>query len=179
MKKINIHQMILVSLFAALTVAGAFVSIPIGLVPISLQNLFTFLSGMVLGSRLGTFSQLIYILLGVVGLPVFSGFRGGLGVLLGPTGGFLTGFVISACIIGKLIEKIDDARIWSYFVIGLLGIIIIYACGVTQLLIVTEIGFKEAVIVGVVPFLPGDLLKLIIASFLAVRIKSVVSLPQV
>jgi biotin transport system substrate-specific component len=179
MKKINIHQMILVSLFAALTAAGAFVSIPIGLVPISLQNLFTFLSGMVLGSRLGTFSQLIYILLGVVGLPVFSGFRGGLGVLLGPTGGFLTGFVISACIIGKLIEKIDDARIWSYFVIGLLGIIIIYACGVTQLLIVTEIGFKEAVIVGVVPFLPGDLLKLIIASFLAVRIKSVVSLPQV
>ncbi len=171
--------MILVSLFAALTAAGAFVSIPIGLVPISLQNLFTFLSGMVLGSRLGTFSQLIYILLGVVGLPVFSGFRGGLGVLLGPTGGFLTGFVISACIIGKLIEKIDDARIWSYFVIGLLGIIIIYACGVTQLLIVTEIGFKEAVIVGVVPFLPGDLLKLIIASFLAVRIKSVVSLPQV
>ena len=173
MKKINIHQMILVSLFAALTAAGAFVSIPIGLVPISLQNLFTFLSGMVLGSRLGTFSQLIYILLGVVGLPVFSGFRGGLGVLLGPTGGFLTGFVISACIIGKLIEKIDDARIWSYFVIGLLGIIIIYACGVTQLLIVTEIGFKEAVIVGVVPFLPGDLLKLIIASFLAVRIVSV------
>ena len=165
--------MILVSLFAALTAAGAFVSIPIGLVPISLQNLFTFLSGMVLGSRLGTFSQLIYILLGVVGLPVFSGFRGGLGVLLGPTGGFLTGFVISACIIGKLIEKIDDARIWSYFVIGLLGIIIIYACGVTQLLIVTEIGFKEAVIVGVVPFLPGDLLKLIIASFLAVRIVSV------
>ena len=173
MKKINIHQMILVSLFAALTAAGAFVSIPIGLVPISLQNLFTFLSGMVLGSRLGTFSQLIYILLGVVGLPVFSGFRGGLGVLLGPTGGFLTGFVFSACIIGKLIEMIDDARIWSYFVIGLLGIIIIYACGVTQLLIVTEIGFKEAVIVGVVPFLPGDLLKLIIASFLAVRIVSV------
>lgn len=179
MKKINIHQMILVSLFAALTAAGAFVSIPIGLVPISLQNLFTFLSGMVLGSRLGTFSQLIYILLGVVGLPVFSGFRGGLGVLLGPTGGFLTGFVISACIIGRLIENINDVRIWSYFVTGLLGIIIIYACGVTQLLIVTEIGFKEAVIVGVVPFLPGDLLKLIIASFLAVRIKSVVSLPQV
>lgn len=179
MKRINAHQMILVSLFAALTAAGAFVSIPIGLVPISLQNLFTLLSGMVLGSKLGTLSQLIYILLGVVGLPVFSGFRGGLGVLLGPTGGFLTGFAISTYVVGKLIEKIEDDRIWSYFVIGLLGIIIIYTCGVVQLMIITEIGVKEAVLLGIFPFLPGDFLKLISASFLAIRIKSVVSLPQV
>ena len=179
MKKINIHQMILISLFAALTAVGAFLSIPIGLVPISLQNLFTFLSGMVLGSKLGTFSQLIYILLGVVGLPVFSGFRGGFGVLLGPTGGFLTGFVISTYVVGKIIEKMEDVRTWSYFIVGLVGIIIIYACGVTQLLIVTEIGLKEAVLVGIIPFLPGDFLKLITASLLAIRIKSVVSLPQV
>ena len=171
--------MILISLFAALTAAGAFVSIPIGLVPISLQNLFTLLSGMVLGSKLGTLSQLIYILLGVVGLPVFSEFRGGLGVLLGPTGGFLIGFVISTYVVGKLIEKIEDGRIWSYFVIGLLGIIIIYTCGVAQLVIITEIGLKEAVLLGIIPFLPGDFLKLITASFLAIRIKSVVSLPQV
>jgi biotin transport system substrate-specific component len=179
MKKINIHQMILISLFAALTAVGAFVSIPIGLVPISLQNLFTFLSGMVLGSKLGTFSQLIYILLGVVGLPVFSGFRGGFGVLLGPTGGFLTGFVISTYVVGKIIEKMEDVRTWSYFIVGLVGIIIIYACGVTQLLIVTEIGLKEAVLVGIIPFLPGDFLKLITASLLAIRIKSVVYLSQV
>ncbi len=171
--------MILISLFAALTAVGAFVSIPIGLVPISLQNLFTFLSGMVLGSKLGTFSQLIYILLGVVGLPVFSGFRGGFGVLLGPTGGFLTGFVISTYVVGKIIEKMEDVRTWSYFIVGLVGIIIIYACGVTQLLIVTEIGLKEAVLVGIIPFLPGDFLKLITASLLAIRIKSVVYLSQV
>jgi biotin transport system substrate-specific component len=179
MKKINIHQMILISLFAALTAVGAFLSIPIGLVPISLQNLFTFLSGMVLGSKLGTFSQLIYILLGVVGLPVFSGFRGGFGVLLGPTGGFLTGFVISTYVVGKIIEKMEDVRTWSYFIVGLVGIIIIYACGVTQLLIVTEIGLKEAVLVGIIPFLPGDFLKLITVSLLAIRIKSVVYLSQV
>ncbi len=179
MKKINIHQMILVSLFAALTAVGAFISIPIGLVPISLQNLFTLLSGMVLGSRMGTFSQLIYILLGVAGLPVFSGFRAGLGVILGPTGGFLTGFVISTYAIGKILEKIADARVWSYFIAGIVGIIIIYTCGVMQLLIVTQIGLKEAVLIGIVPFLPGDFLKLITASFLAIRIKSVVSLPQV
>ena len=179
MKKINIHQMILISLFAALTAVGAFVSIPIGLVPISLQNLFTFLSGMVLGSKLGTFSQLIYILLGVVGLPVFSGFRGGFGVLLGPTGGFLTGFVISTYVVGKIIEKMEDVRTWSYFIVGLVGIIIIYACGVVQLLIVTKIGLKEAVLVGIIPFLPGDFLKLITASLLAIRIKSVVYLSQV
>ncbi|MDD3655878.1 MAG: biotin transporter BioY [Atribacterota bacterium] len=179
MKKITIRQMTLVSLFAALTAAGAFISIPIGIVPISLQNLFTFLSGMVLGSRLGAFSQLIYILLGAVGLPVFSGFRGGLGILVGPTGGFLIGFVISAYVIGKLIEKLKEASIWSYFTVGLLGAFIIYLTGVIQLLIITRIGIKEAVLVGAIPFLPGDCLKVIIASFLALRLKSVVSLPEV
>jgi biotin transport system substrate-specific component len=179
MKKITIRQMTLVSLFAALTAVGAFISIPIGIVPISLQNLFTFLSGMILGSKLGAFSQLIYILLGAVGLPVFSGFRGGLGILVGPTGGFLIGFVISAYIIGKLIEKLKEAGIWSYFTVGLLGAFIIYLTGIIQLLIITRIGIKEAVLVGVIPFLPGDCLKVIIASFLALRLKSVVSLPEV
>ncbi len=179
MQKITIYQMILISIFAALTAVGAFISIPIGLIPISLQNLFTFLSGMVLGSKLGAFSQLIYLLLGAVGLPVFSGFRGGLGVLLGPTGGFLIGFVISAYVIGKLIEKLKEAKIWSYFTVGLLGVVIIYITGVAQLLIITRIGIKEAVMVGVIPFLPGDCLKVVTASFLAIRLKSVVSLPEV
>lgn len=178
MKKINIRQMTLVSLFASLTAAGAFISIPIGLVPISLQSLFSLLAGMILGGELGALSQLIYILLGIVGLPIFSGFRAGLGVLAGPTGGFLIGFIVSAYIVGKLIGKLAEAKIWSYFVIGLLGIIIIYIMGVTQLLLITGISLREALVIGVIPFLPGDFLKVIIAAFLAIRLKSVVTLPE-
>lgn len=170
--------MILVSLFAALTATGAFISIPIGLVPISLQNLFTFLSGMVLGSKLGALSQLIYILLGAIGLPVFSGFRGGLGVLFGPTGGFLFGFVISAYVVGKLIEQLKENNICLHFAAGCLGVFIIYITGVAQLMVVTRLNIKEALLVGVVPFLLGDCLKVITASFLAIRIKLVVSLPE-
>lgn len=166
--------MTLISFFAALTAIGAFISIPINPVPISLQTLFTLLSGMILGSKLGAISQLIYLFLGAVGLPVFSGFRGGLGILFGPTGGFLTGFVISAYIVGKFIETRKEDKIFSYFLIGLLGTFVIYLTGVTQLLIITKIGVKEAIIVGVLPFLPGDLLKIIAATFIAIRLKLVV-----
>ena len=178
MGKITIYQMILISLFAGLTAIGAFISIPIGLVPISLQNLFTFLAGMVLGSKLGALSQLIYVLLGAVGLPVFSGFRGGMGVLFGPTGGFLIGFIISAYIIGKLTENLREAKIFPYFTIGLLGAFLIYLFGVAQLLIITKIGVKEAIIVGVIPFLAGDSLKVIAAAFIAVRLKLVVTVSE-
>ncbi len=178
MKKINTRQMILVSLFAALTAVGAFVTIPIGMVPISMQNMFTILSGMVLGGKLGAFSQLIYIFVGTVGLPVFSGFRAGPGVLLGPTGGFLIGFVLSSYIVGMLIENIKNMNVYVYLSIGILGMIIIYLTGVTQLILFAKIGIKDAVMVGIVPFLPGDCLKVITATFLAVRIKSVVSLPM-
>lgn len=171
--------MTLVSLFAALTAVGAFISIPIGLVPISLQNLFTLLAGMVLGSKLGALSQLIYVLLGTVGLPIFSGYRGGPGVLVGPTGGFLIGFILSAYVIGKLTEKLTNIKIWSYFAIGLLGVFVIYLTGVAQLVFITGIGMREALMAGVFPFLPGDSLKLIVASFLAVRLKVVVNLPEV
>ena len=179
MRKITIHQMTLVSLFAALTAVGAFISIPIGLIPISLQNLFTLLAGMVLGSKLGALSQLIYVLLGTVGLPIFSGYRGGPGVLAGPTGGFLIGFILSAYVIGKLTEKLTNVKIWSCIAIGLLGVFIIYITGVAQLVYITGIGMKEALMSGVFPFLPGDSLKLIVASFLAVRLKVVVNLPEV
>jgi len=176
MKKINIHQMTLVSLFAALTAVGAFISIPLYPVPITLQNLFTLLAGMTLGSVLGGSSQIIYVLLGIIGLPVFAGFKAGIGVLFGPTGGFLFGFIISSYIIGKIIELKKEKDIFYYFLAGGIGIIIIYISGITQLSLVTGIGIKKALIVGVFPFLPGDILKIIAASFVASKLKLVIPL---
>lgn len=176
MKKINIHQMTLVSLFAALTAVGAFISIPLYPVPITLQTLFTLLAGMTLGSVLGASSQIIYVLLGIIGLPVFAGFKAGIGVLFGPTGGFLFGFIISSYIIGKIIELKKEKNIFYYFLAGLLGTIIIYIIGVTQLSLVTGMGIKRAIAVGMFPFLPGDILKVITASFIASKLKLVIQL---
>jgi biotin transport system substrate-specific component len=176
MKKMNIRQMTLVSLFAALTAAGAFISIPLYPVPITLQNLFTLLAGMTLGSVLGGSSQIIYVLLGIIGLPVFAGFKAGMGVLFGPTGGYLFGFIIASYIIGKIIELKKEKDIFYYFLAGGIGIIIIYISGITQLSLVTGIGIKKALMVGVFPFLPGDILKIIAASFIASKLKLVIPL---
>ena len=174
MLKINIRQMTLVSLFAALTAVGAFISIPIYPVPLTLQTLFTLLAGMTLGSVMGALSQIIYVLLGVVGLPVFAGFKSGIGILFGPTGGFLFGFMISTYVIGKIIEEKKGENIFNYLLAGFLGIAIIYFMGVIQLSLVTGIGTKRALLIGVLPFLPGDILKIIAASFIARKLKMTV-----
>jgi biotin transport system substrate-specific component len=176
MSKITIRQMTLISLFAALTSVGAFISIPLYPVPLSLQTLFTLLAGMTLGSVLGAISQIIYVLLGVIGLPIFSGFTAGAGVLFGPTGGYLFGFIIASYIIGKMIELKREKNIFYYILAGLSGTVIIYILGVTQLSLVTGIGFKKALVVGMFPFLPGDFLKILAASFIAIKLKRLINL---
>ncbi len=176
MSKVNIRQMTLVSLFAALTAVGAFISIPIYPVPLTLQTLFTLLAAMTLGSVMGASSQIIYVLLGVVGLPVFAGFKAGIGILFGPTGGFLFGFIISAYVVGRITEAIKEKNFFYCLLAGLIGTIIIYIIGVTQLSFVTGMGVKRAVMVGMFPFLPGDILKIIAASFVANKLKLVIPL---
>jgi len=174
--KINIRQMTLVSLFAALTAVGAFISIPLYPVPLSLQSLFTLLAAMILGSVMGALSQIIYVLLGVIGLPVFAGFKAGIGILFGPTGGFLLGFIISAYIIGKIVELKKEKNIFYYFLVGIIGTIILYIIGITQLSLVTGIGIEKAITVGMLPFLPGDILKIIAASFIASKLRTAIKL---
>jgi len=114
------------------------------------------------------------LLWGVIGLPVFAGFKAGIGILFGPTGGFLFGFIISAYVIGKIIEAKKEKNIFYYFLAGLSGMVIIYITGITQLSLVTGIGVKKALMVGMFPFLPGDILKIIAASFIASKLKIVI-----
>lgn len=173
MLKINIRQMTLISLFAALTAVGAFISIPLYPVPLTLQTLFTLLAAMTLGSVMGASSQIIYVLLGIIGLPVFAGFKAGIGILFGPTGGFLFGFIISAYVIGKIIEAKKERNFFYYLLAGLSGMVIIYITGITQLSLVTGIGIKRALLIGALPFLPGDILKIIAASFIVHKFKMI------
>ncbi len=176
MSKINIRQMTLISLFAALTAVGAFISIPIYPVPFSLQTLFTLLAAMTLGSVMGASSQIIYVMLGVIGLPVFAGFKAGIGILFGPTGGFLFGFIISAYVIGKIIELKKENNVFYYFMAGVIGTTILDITGITQLSLVTDMGIKKALMVGMLPFLPGDILKIIAASFIASKLRPIIEL---
>ncbi len=173
MNKLSLRKITLSSLFAALTAVGAFITIPFSPVPLSLQTFFTLLAGMTLGSSIATTSQVIYVLLGAIGLPVFAGLRGGMGVLLGPTGGFLWGFIISAYLMGKLVEsRKSEKNMTFYFLVGLEGTLFIYLIGILQLSLVTAIGIKKALMVGLLPFVLGDIMKLIAASFLASKLKT-------
>ncbi len=158
--------MILCAMFAALTAAGALITVPLPFspVPVSLQALFVFLSGAMLGKYHGALSQVVYLLLGIIGLPVFARGASGLGIILGPTGGYLTGFVFAAFFIGFVFERKKETAVLQAVIIMLMGLIIIYITGTVWLMYITKMNPVEAIIAGVIPFLPGDILKAGIAA---------------
>ena len=172
----SLRDMMLAPLFAALTGLGALMVIPVYPVPFTLQTLFTYLSAMLLGRKIGTLSQVIYILLGVIGLPIFSAGKAGLGILLGPTGGYLWGFIISAYTMGILVEKKNINKIKGFIVVGIIGLFIINFCGALQLYIVTQLSLKAVLLTGVIPFIIGDFIKIVTASFIAHKLKLTLTL---
>jgi biotin transport system substrate-specific component len=173
---LSTRGMIYASMFGALTAIGALISIPLQPVPIVLSNLFLNIAAALLGGSLGALSQVIYIILGGLGLPVFSGGKAGFGVLLGPTGGYLVGFVIGAFLIGKLVEqKKTPGFAWLVFSMAV-GLLVIYSVGVLQLSVVAKLSLEKALAVGVLPFLPGDVLKIIAAAMVTLKTRNKVRL---
>lgn len=183
--KTYLQKLTLCALFATLTAAGAFIKIPLPFtpVPITLQTLFVLLSGAVLGGPFGALSQIIYILLGVTGLPIFAGALAGPMALMGPTGGYLIGFVFCAFIVGIICQIAGlgsgpkPARwsrgrnlFWLYFSIFVIGSIVICLFGAAGLMLFMRISLKKAVVAGILPFIAGDLLKILAAAYLAVKI---------
>lgn len=155
----QLKRMVYAALMAALTAAGAYIAIPVGPVPIVLQNLFIMLAGLLLGGRWGLISVGVYLLAGAVGLPVFAGGTGGVGKFVGPTGGYLLGFAAAAYLIGFISES-GRGRVAIDVLAMLAGTLIIYAFGVAWLKVVTGMSFYKAVGVGMLPFLIGDALKI-------------------
>lgn len=163
--------MIYASLFGALTAMGALISIPLQPVPVTLQTMFLYLAGSLLGGSLGALSQVIYVILGAIGLPVFSGGKAGLGVFLGPTGGYLVGFIAAAFVTGKIVRSRPDAGlVWLVFAM-LAGTAVVYALGVLQLVLVGKLSLEKAAAVGVLPFLPGDALKIAAAAVITLKVR--------
>lgn len=163
-----------VALMAAVTAVAAQIAIPLPFspVPFTLQVLAVILSGLLLGPRYGALAQAIYVLVGTVGVPVFAGFSGGLGVILGPTGGYLVSYPIAAAVAGLAVPAVTGAarrRALSLgFLWGCASLAVIYALGVTWLALVTKLPFAVALAQGVLPFVPFDLIKVALAAFVAV-----------
>ena len=159
------------AVFAVLTSIGGWILIPLPVtpVPFTLQVFFVLLSGAILGGRLGALAQMIYLLLGLVGLPVFAGGGSGPGVLVGPTGGYLFGFVAGAYVTGKITQtKRSTHLVWMIFA-TLSGLFPIYLLGEIGLWMWLRSSLPILLMAGVIPFLPGDVIKAILAGYIASR----------
>jgi biotin transport system substrate-specific component len=166
-------MLVFASLMAALMTAGAYISIPVGPVPIVLQNMFVFLTGLLLGSRWGLASVGVYLLTGACGLPVFAGGMGGIGRIVGPTGGYLIGYLPAVFAVGYISEK-GKGRVARDIIGMLAGTILVYACGVTWLQTLTGMPWPKTLAVGMYPFLIGDALKMAAAAAIARAIRPII-----
>lgn len=168
--------LVLCGLFAALITICSYITIPLPFtpVPINLGLLGVFLAGGLLGKKYGTISVLVYIIMGAAGLPVFSGFQGGLGVLAGPTGGFLLGYIAAAFIAGIIADhsrSAESSRKLALYTSALsLGTIVCYIFGTLWFMFLMKTGLWPSLLACVFPFIPGDILKVIAGTILLNRL---------
>lgn len=177
--------MVLCALMLALMTVSAWITIPLGPVPVTLQVFVMIFAALVLPGTLPVAVVALYILMGVIGLPVFAGMRGGLGVIMGPTGGFIGGFLVG--VIAVVALRLVVSRMWgaerlaskrAQWVLDILSsaafLVVCYVCGWAQLTLVTGMTPMAALAAGVLPFIAIDAIKVILACILAHNIRPVV-----
>ena len=174
----------LVALFVALTASGAFIKIPVGPAPITLQFFFSALAGICLGPLLGLLSQLVYLTLGLLGLPIFTA-GGGPAYIFHPTFGYLIGFSLGTFTIGRIAGVTNKPTFQRLLGACFLGILIIYAVGVPYMYLIlrfvarTPISFPQVLVSGFLVFLPGDIAKSIGAASVGVKIVPLIKRNQI
>ncbi len=162
-------------MFAALTAVGAFIKVPIPYVPFTLQYMFCALAGIVLGSRLGALSQMIYISIGLIGIPVFTE-GGGINYIFKPTFGYLIGFIIAAYVIGKIREKTTKINLSKVVFMLTSGLLFIYLLGVPYLYVISNlyqeknISFYFAFFYGFIVCIPGDLILTLFIAHISIKL---------
>lgn len=169
--KSKVYDMAIIGVMAAVICILGPLSLPIGLVPISFTNLAIYITLYALGMKRGTLSFIIYLLVGFAGLPVFSAFTGGPSKLLGPTGGYLLGFIFMALIAGFFIDHFFNTC-YACIVGMILGTVICYMFGTVWLAYQANISFSAALAVGVIPFILGDLAKIIFSAYIGPKIRN-------
>lgn len=180
-RKLTLKDMTFVAVMAALICIAAPVSVPLGAVPLSLAGFVVCLAGGLLGSRRGTLAVLIYIMLGAVGLPVFSGGNGGFGQLFGITGGYIAGYIPCALISGIFSDKFCKvppkgknpfrSGVWAIPVGMAAGTLVLYVVGTAWFAAVQGISPWAAAAVCVLPFIPGDIIKIACASGITISLR--------
>lgn len=156
----QLRQLITASLMAALIAVGAFVIIPVGPVPVSLQTFFVLLTGLLLSPRWAVAAVGLYLFAGIIGLPVFAGGTSGIGRIAGPTGGYLLGSLPAVGVVSWL-HHLKGRHLVKTILALIIGTAGIYALGVPWLKMVTAMPWSKALTVGMLPFLLGDALKIV------------------
>ena len=164
---------VLACLFAALISIGAFIALPVpgSPVPIVLQNMFIMLAAILLGPWWGLLATSIYLLFGILGMPVFSGGAGGMAKLLGPTGGYLFGYIPATVAMGFISRK-GKRKILPNLISCAVGMAIVYLFGIARLKAVLEADWGRALAAGLYPFIIGDIIKITLASLLAPKLSA-------
>ena len=171
----TVKTMIYCALFAALTAVCSQLAIPIQPVPINLALLSVYIAGGLLGGGMGAASQAVFLLIGVVGVPVFAGFRGGVQALVGPTGGYLIGYVAAAFVTGVIVKRLG-AKPLKIALACAVGMAACYALGTAWYCVQSGTPALAALSTCVFPFLPGDAVKIAAAALLVPRLKRVIKL---
>ena len=175
-----VTNLVFTALFAALISAGAFVAVPIGPVPIALQNMFTLLAGLVLGPVLGAAAVGLFIVAGALGVPVFANNGSPMGIarLVGPSGGYIFGYLLGAVVAGLIVgvpRPGHKTPVWRLVLAVVSGMLVVYVPGLLRLKSVLGIGWAQTFTAGFLPFLIGDALKGVGAALAAPRLRRIAS----
>ena len=180
-----------IALFTAIICVGCFIKIPLGVIPVVLQNVLCILAAVLFGGFAGALPTLLFLLVGLIGFPVYSGGAGGLAVWLGPTGGFLPGYLLGALVAGLIAgkpdieeKKISKAKIIRISLAVIAGLVILYIPGVIGFSFwaagngkipadKTALGYAAAVCV--LPYIPGDIIKAVVAVPVALKLRPVLA----
>lgn len=169
----NVRSMVFMAIFSALICIAAPFAVPLlgNPTPISLATFAIYLTGALLGGKRGTVSVIVYIMLGAVGLPVFSNFMGGFAKLMGPTGGYIIGYIPLVLMTG-IFADMPSKKHWTMPVGMVLGTAVMYAFGTAWIMIMSGLEFVPAFLQCVLPYLPGDALKIVLTLAIAIPLKS-------
>ena len=175
---ISSKKMVFIAMYTAIICVTGFIAIPVGPIPIVLQNVLALMAAGLLGLVHGIISVALFLLLGALGLPVFSGGNGGLAVLQGPTGGFLWGYLLGTIVLGLIVAKpkIDEKsfawkNILRMVVASIVGMIVLYIPGIIHFMVLTESSFAKTMAVCVTPFILFDFIKLCIIIPLVLKLR--------
>lgn len=177
-KRMTTHDLCLIAIFVAMIAVLAQITIPLPYVPLTMQTFAIALAGVVLGAKRGAIAAGIYLLLAAIGVPVLSGFGGGFGILIGPSGGYLLSFPVLAFLSGFVAEKAANLGRGKFFLLvpGLItAMMFTLVAGSLQLAFVMQLDLVPAFLAGMVPFIVPEMIKVALVVIIAPRIQQVIS----